>query len=1167
MTLPLPSLTRFLVQVLSVLLLLLGTSLLAQGQTIRYVKPTGTGDGSSWDYASGNLQAMINASAATDQVWVAAGTYKPTTGTDRTISFSMKAGVIIYGGFAGSETSLSQRPAVNLTTPSNTILSGDIDNSPADNSGNSYHVISNPPGLTASAVLDGFAITGGNANGTSSNSIGGGMCNDPTSYRTVCSPTVRNCLFEGNSASFGGAMYNPGNTANTGNIGNSDPNLTNCSFKGNSAAISGGAMYNQGVGVNATSNPMLTNCSFQNNSAPRGGAMYNYGDSFGTSNPVLTNCSFQNNSASEGGAMYSYGINYGKSKPVLTNCSFQNNSARFGGALYSDGTTGGWGRPRLTNCVVFGTGQSDKSIWNGPGTSGDPSYPEASYSFFEPDVLPSGSIVDRGNNLSSSISPFTSASSLALNACSPAINTGSNTAYVNANGGNSPSTDLAGNSRFFDGGRIDMGAYEYQAARGLTITVPSVSTAREGTTFSQSFVASGGAGPYDYRLWTGSLPMGLSLAANGTVSGTPAQAGSFTITVYAENATGCSGESADYVLQVASATPIRYVRAGASGSGNSWADASGDLQSQINFTGAEQVWVATGTYKPTTTTNRSLSFSMKNGVPIYGGFAGNETALDQRVLSTPLATILSGDIGTAGDNADNSYHVINNSAGLTSSAVLDGFLIMGGNANGSSSPDDAGGGMINNGSGANNSCSPLIRNCLFLSNTAADGGGAIHNAGYTNGNSNPILINCAFQSNAASRGGAIYNDGSIGGNSNPSLTNCSFQANLAPSGGAMGSVAFQGNSRPVLTNCVVWGNGGASTFFNGPGAFITTSYSLFESSVTGYSPGTGNLTTTTSPFASTTTTLLNCGSAAIDAGDPATPAATVGPIDLGGNARFFNGGRIDMGAYEGQGNSFSVAITATPSLTITLGQSATLIASAGFGQPADAFVWSTGATSNSIVVSVAGPYSVTAATTAGCSATASVTLRVNPSACGAGLSGPTWTGCLSTDWNTAGNWASGAVPTATDDVVIPSAPANQPVLSTPATAKSVEVRSGASLSITAAGSLTINNSKSLDGTTTAFSNRGTVQNAGQLVLGNTATIGQIGFWNFGIANNAGGQISIDRSTDFALLNSSGTFTNTGAITIGSIANAGIRGLQVGGEALLTIRGELSPSTGQLPGDF
>ena len=69
---------------------LAGSSLLAQ--TIRYVKPTatGTGNGSSWANASGDLQAMINASSANDQVWVASGVYKPTGTTARNISFAMK---------------------------------------------------------------------------------------------------------------------------------------------------------------------------------------------------------------------------------------------------------------------------------------------------------------------------------------------------------------------------------------------------------------------------------------------------------------------------------------------------------------------------------------------------------------------------------------------------------------------------------------------------------------------------------------------------------------------------------------------------------------------------------------------------------------------------------------------------------------------------------------------------------------------------------------------------------------------------------------------------------------------------------------------------------------------------------------------------------------------
>ena len=75
-----------------------------QAQTIRYVQLDGTSDGSSWTSAAGNIQDMIDASSAGDQIWIASGNY----GTHG-ITFYMKDGVHLYGGFAGNETSIDSR--------------------------------------------------------------------------------------------------------------------------------------------------------------------------------------------------------------------------------------------------------------------------------------------------------------------------------------------------------------------------------------------------------------------------------------------------------------------------------------------------------------------------------------------------------------------------------------------------------------------------------------------------------------------------------------------------------------------------------------------------------------------------------------------------------------------------------------------------------------------------------------------------------------------------------------------------------------------------------------------------------------------------------------------------------------------------------------------------
>ena len=87
------------------------------------------------------------------------------------------------------------------------------------------------------------------------------------------------------------------------------------------------------------------------------------------------------------------------------------------------------------------------------------------------------------------------------------------------------------------------------------------------------------------------------------------------------------------VANVYAAGSTIYVKADAGGAnnGSSWTDAYTDLQDALSVTvSGDQIWVAAGTYYPTTDTNRSATFALVNGVGIYGGFAGVETLLTER---------------------------------------------------------------------------------------------------------------------------------------------------------------------------------------------------------------------------------------------------------------------------------------------------------------------------------------------------------------------------------------------------------------------------------------------------------------------------------------------------------------------------------------------------------
>ncbi|MBN2455383.1 MAG: right-handed parallel beta-helix repeat-containing protein [Sedimentisphaerales bacterium] len=368
---------------------------------------------------------------------------------------------------------------------------------------NAYHVVTTS-NTAQTAILDGFTITGGNAN--ESSTYGGGIYNSKGSPTIICctmisnlaelgagmynynaAPTITNCIWNGNRANYGAGIYSKDsepnitscilsrNIAETSGGGiydnNSSPVLTDCTFTENSANYAGG-MYNY-----QQSNPIVNNCKFIGNSAINlGGGMYNKNSSpsvifctlidntadhgAGTYNnngsPAMTNCIFSGNSASYAGGMW----NSGASGPTLTNCTFSANSAvNLGGGMYNSSST-----PTITNCVFWGN-----SDWGGYDESAqiDGSSPIITYSCVQAlDTFagPPGNIGDNPLFVDPDGSDNiigTEDDNLRLSFDSSCIDVGDNTAVPAG-----ITTDFDSRPRIIDGDCngtdiVDMGAYEF----------------------------------------------------------------------------------------------------------------------------------------------------------------------------------------------------------------------------------------------------------------------------------------------------------------------------------------------------------------------------------------------------------------------------------------------------------------------------------------------------------------------------------------------------------------------------------------------------------------------------------------------------------------------------------------------------------------------------------
>jgi large repetitive protein len=191
-----------------------------------YVDSSASGPqlGTAWDSAVVSLQTAMEAAAVfTDirEIWVARGTYLP--GNGRTSTFNMVDSLSVFGGFAGTESLLSERDiAVNKV-----ILSGDIGIA-GDSTDNAYHVLSIGPTVDT-ARLDGVTIEKGNANATDPvDQRGSGLTNSGKTH--VANTIIRNCT----STLPGSAIYSTGASAilrlnGVMLLDNSDPYLVNMS--------------------------------------------------------------------------------------------------------------------------------------------------------------------------------------------------------------------------------------------------------------------------------------------------------------------------------------------------------------------------------------------------------------------------------------------------------------------------------------------------------------------------------------------------------------------------------------------------------------------------------------------------------------------------------------------------------------------------------------------------------------------------------------------------------------------------------------------------------------------------------------------------------------------------------------------------------------------------
>lgn len=281
-------------------------------------------NGQSWETAFTDLQDAIAIAQAGDTIWVAEGTYRPTKDGNREISFELKQGVVLLGGFEGYECFEWERNPDLYET----ILSGDIGqkNLLTDNS---YHVLYTI-GTDKTTLIDGFTIRDGYAIHENSSYFGslvwgGGLLVDANDNSPVTELRIQNCRFLRNMARYGGGISCRGQVE-----GFTSPIISDCYFYQNIAKDEGGAFYKTGSG-NPSIPQLFKNCVFEDNNARSGGgavALINACDQY-----LFENCTFLRDTTFEGGGAIYYLTDCDNGEVRIDKCHFEGNEGTNGGAF------------------------------------------------------------------------------------------------------------------------------------------------------------------------------------------------------------------------------------------------------------------------------------------------------------------------------------------------------------------------------------------------------------------------------------------------------------------------------------------------------------------------------------------------------------------------------------------------------------------------------------------------------------------------------------------------------------------------------------------------------------------------------------------------------------------------------------------------------------------